>query len=237
MRENTEHYGEEYYSGNGQGGDRPALKLFTRLAQRYLAAGKILDFGCGPGFFLMHLKRHFQASGVEQSAWASRAARERTGVPIHESLDQVSDASLDGLVSVHVVEHIPDPALTLVLADWRRVLKPNARALVITPDADGFAHRRKGTAWIAFTDPTHINLKSHAEWESMFRKAGFKVVRRFADGLWDFPYVFGWLGKLEVLLLGWPTLLQFVLARPLLPAGSGESIILILERSAGDGEI
>lgn len=231
MADTPEHYGKEYYSGNGQDGDRPALKLFTRLARRYLRPGRVLDFGCGPGFFLMHLRRHFQASGLEQSAWASAAARQRTGVPIHATFDEVGDASLDGLVSVHVVEHIPDPTLTMVLASWRRVLKPGARALVITPDANGFAHRRKGAAWIALSDPTHINLKSCAEWETLFRQAGFKVVRRFADGLWDFPYVFKRLGKLEVLLLGWPTLLQFVLARPLLPAGSGESIILVLERA------
>ncbi|WP_181406208.1 class I SAM-dependent methyltransferase [Stenotrophomonas rhizophila] len=231
MTDASEHYGEAYYSGNGQDGDRPALKLFTRLARRYLRPGRIVDFGCGPGFFLMHLRHHFQASGVEQSDWASAAARGRTGVPIHASLAALEDASMDALVSVHVVEHIPDDGLTAVLAEWRRVLKPGARALVITPDAQGFAHRRKGAGWIAFTDPTHINLKSHPQWEAMFHAAGFTVVRRFADGLWDFPYVFRWLGKLEVLLLGWPTLLQFILARPLLPAGSGESIILVLERS------
>ena len=230
MGDVPQHYGEDYYSNNGQGGDRPALKLFTRLARRFLPPGRILDFGCGPGFFLLHLQRHFQAAGVEQSDWASAAARRRTGLPIHASLSQLADSSLDGLVSVHVVEHIEDSVLIGVLAHWRRVMRPGARALVVTPDAEGFAHRRKGASWIAFTDPTHINLKTHLQWEALFADAGFKVVHRFADGLWDFPYLFQWLGKLEVFLLGWPTLLQFVLARPLLPAGSGESIILVLER-------
>lgn len=230
MPEMSEQYGEEYYSGNGQDGDRPALKLFTRLARRYLPAGRILDFGCGPGFFLDHLRHHFEAMGIEQSPWASAEARRRTGVTVHASLEQVADAGIDALVSVHVVEHIEDPALEAILGQWHRVLRPGGRALVITPDAKGFAHRRKGSKWIAFTDPTHINLKSHVEWEAAFSAAGFTVQHRFADGLWDFPYILPWMGKAEVFLLGWPTLAQFLLARPLLPAGSGESVILVLER-------
>lgn len=230
MAEASDEYGKDYYSGNGQDGDRPALKLFTRLARRYLGQGRIVDFGCGPGFLLAHLRRHFDACGVEQSDWASAAARERTGVPIHNSLEELKDGSKDALISVHVVEHIPDPQLVDVLAEWHRVLAPGARALVVTPDANGFAHRRKGQKWIAFTDPTHINLKSHDEWSALFTAAGFAVVHRFADGLWDFPYVFKGLGRLEVFLLGWPTLVQFIVARPLLPVGSGESVIMVLER-------
>lgn len=232
MTEVSEQYDEQYYNGNGQDGDRPALKLFTRLARRYLPPGRIVDFGCGPGFFMDHLRHHFDATGVEHSSWASAEARRRTGAPVHASMDELIDASMDALVSIHVVEHIDDPTLGAVLAEWHRVLRPKARALVITPDANGFANRRKGKNWIALTDPTHINLKSHVQWEAVFNAAGFNVVHRFADGLWDFPYVLPWLGKAEVFLLGWPTLAQFVLGRPLLPAGSGESIIFVLERRA-----
>lgn len=230
MSDGSEQYTAQYYSGNGQDGDRPALRLFTRLAKRYLRRGRVLDFGCGPGFFLTHLKAHFDACGVERSHWASAVARERTGVPIYNSLDSVPDASCDALVSIHVVEHIDDETLAIVLDQWRRVLKPGSRVLVVTPDAHGFAHRRKGREWIAFSDPTHTNLKSNLEWHGTFSRAGFTVVRSFADGLWDFPYLFPALGKLEVCLLGWPTLLQFLIARPLLRPGSGESVILILER-------
>ena len=232
MSEGSEQYTEQYYNGNGQDGDRPALKLFTRLARRYLPPGRVLDFGCGPGFFLTHLSRHFDASGVERSSWASAVARERTGLPIHNSLDTVEEASVDALVSVHVLEHIDDETLAIVLSEWRRVLKPNSRALVVTPDAQGFAHRQKGSGWIAFSDPTHTNLKSNVEWQEVFTSFGFRVIHSFADGLWDFPYVFRSLGKAEVLLLGWPTLLQFLFARPLLRVGSGESVIFVLERDA-----
>ncbi|MDR0183633.1 class I SAM-dependent methyltransferase [Lysobacter arvi] len=226
-------YDADYYQANGQDGDRPALKLFRRLARRYIAPGQVMDFGCGTGFFLPHLARHFRACGVESSEWARTVARRRTGLQVHSALSEVESASLSGIVSIHVVEHIPDGALAEVLGEWRRVLQPGGRALVITPDAGGFASRRKGAQWIALTDPTHINLKSHREWRELFIASGFDVVKEFADGLWDFPYIFGFLGKAEVGLLGWPTLAQFLLGRPLLSPGSGESSIFVLQRMEG----
>lgn len=225
-------YQKSYYDANGQSGDRPALKLFTRLARRYIAPGQVVDFGCGTGSLLDHLKVHFDVQGIESSDWARQAAAERTGLPVHASTTELKDASLSGIVSIHVVEHIEDASLRLVLTDWYRALRPGGRVLVVTPDAAGFAARHKEAAWIAFTDPTHINLKTHDEWVALFDATGFRCLYGFADGLWDFPYLFPLMGKAEVFLLGWPTLAQFILARPLLPAGSGESSIFVLEKPA-----
>lgn len=224
-------YDEQYYQSNGQDRDRPALKLFGRLAKRYIAPGKVMDFGCGTGFFLPHLAKNFDACGVEASDSARSLARTNSGSPLHAATFELESASLSGIVSIHVVEHIPDPALAEVLQEWRRVLKPDGRALVITPDAGGFASRRKRERWIALTDPTHINLKTHAQWRSTFEHAGFAVIEEFADGLWDFPYVFPFLGRAEVGVLGWPTLAQFLFARPLIAPGNGESSIFVLQKN------
>lgn len=223
-------FAESYYDDNGQNRDRPALRLFTRLARRYIGRGRVLDFGCGQGHFLRHLARHFDACGLETSPWAREYAQRSAGLPVHASLDELADGSLDGIVSLHVVEHISDESLEKVLYGWHRVLVPRARLLVVTPDAGGYAAKAKGKDWIALTDPTHINLKSNEQWHVLFQAHGFDCVEEFADGLWDFPYRFHALGRAEVFLLGWPTLLQFLLARPLIPPGRGESVIYVLEK-------
>lgn len=224
----NEKYEEVYYSENGQDRDRPALLYFERLARRYIGAGAVLDFGCGAGHLLKRLSRHFDAVGVEASDWARESAANRTGRPVHASLGELGDASLQGIVSIHVVEHIPDEPLRQVLAEWRRVLKPGGVALVVTPDAADYASRVKADSWIALSDPTHVNLKAHQTWVGEFQSAGFEVIAEGADGLWDFPYSIQRLGRLEVLLKGWPTLAQFIAGRIWLRPGSGESSVIVL---------
>jgi SAM-dependent methyltransferase len=227
---NDDKYQARYYLENGQSGDRPALLYFQRLATRYIGAGSVLDFGCGAGFLLKRLSRKFDAVGVEGSDWARDAAMATTGRPVYSSLAEIDDGSLQGVVSIHVVEHIPDEPLRHVLSEWRRVLAPGGIAIVVTPDAGGYAARVKSSNWIALTDPTHINLKSHDSWLSEFDRAGFDLVTAGTDGLWDFPYRHRSLGRFEVLLGGWPTLIQFLSGRVLLQPGSGESSVLVLRR-------
>jgi len=222
-------YSERYYASNGQSGDRPALRYFERLARRYFRRGRVLDFGCGVGALVRRLSRHFEACGVESSDWARKHAADR-GLSVTETVHNIESESLTGIISVHVVEHITDEDLGVVLSEWRRVLQPGGHAVVVTPDADGYAARMKRDRWIALTDPTHINLKGHAAWAHLFDRNGFHVLSPTAAGLWDFPYRWKWMWRLEVIVLGWPTLVQFLGGRPVLRAGSGESCILVLQK-------
>jgi hypothetical protein len=115
-----------------------------------------------------------------------------------------------------------------VLACWRRVLVPGGRALVVMPDPAGRAHQLTGEAWGGYTDPTHINLKPHAEWRTCMVDAGFRVLREGSDGLWNVPY-----RRLPLLvdaaLHAGPALAQFLSGRLFLPPGSGESSLFVLE--------
>lgn len=226
-----ESYQEDYYQSNGQAGDRPALLFYERLAKRYFGPGLVMDFGCGAGHLLHRLGRHFHVVGVEASDWARKEAARSTGEKVIASTESLNDGSISGLISIHVVEHIPDEPLAQVLGEWRRLLRPGAYALVVTPDAGGYAARVMGNSWIALADPTHINLKSEKSWSSLFSRHGFRVVKSGADGLWNFPYRYRWLGRYEVLFAGWPTLFQFLLARLVLKPGTGESCIFLLQRA------
>lgn len=79
-------------------------------------------------------------------------------------------------------------------------------------------------------DPTHVNLKSASEWQEFLACNGFRVLRSGTDGLWDFPYHEGrpvWLDRLRH---AWGTGVQFLLGRLVLPVGSGESVILLMQK-------
>lgn len=228
MPESEPHYDEQYYEDNGQSGDRPALRFYERLARRHLGTGPLLDFGCGTGWLLRRLVTRGPADGLEAHDHpATAAAALVPSATVFNHLDEIASDQYDGIVSIHVVEHLTDDELADVLEGWRRVLRPSGRALVVTPDRDGRAHRLKGDRWIAFTDPTHINLKSHTAWSALFAQHGFAVEQKAADGLWDFPY--GRLPRLlDVAVRAWPTLFQFLRGDLLLRPGSGESVVLVV---------
>jgi SAM-dependent methyltransferase len=228
-RSSPERYDADYYETNGQAGDRPALRWYVRLVRRYVGEGPYLDFGCGTGHLLRRLGEHGQAAGFEISPYSVRAARSiASDATVFTSLADIPDATYRGLTAVHVLEHVDDATATEVLACWRRALVPGGRALVVVPDPAGRAQALAGASWGGYADPTHINLKPHAEWRAFLVAAGFEVVREGSDGLWNVPY-----GRMPMLLeavrYAVPSLVQFLAGRLFLPPGSGESSVFVLQ--------
>ncbi|MCW2529512.1 MAG: class SAM-dependent methyltransferase [Pseudonocardiales bacterium] len=225
------HFDEEYYRNNGQLGDRPALRYYTRLVKRYVGAGPYLDFGCGTGYLVRHLAGVGPASGFEISQYSAAIGRKTApGSTFYTDVADLPDASFGGLTAIHVLEHLADDVADQALATFRRVLKPAGRALVVMPDPAGRARRLTQEKWNGFTDPTHINLKPHAQWREFIEARGFRVVREGSDGMWNVPY-----RKLPKLvdagLHAGPALVQFLSGRLFLREGSGESMIFVLEKN------
>ena len=224
-----DHYDAAYYAANGQAGDRPALRWYTRMVRRYVGPGPYLDFGCGTGYLLRRLGALGSASGFEISPWsAARARATAPGCPVHTVMDDIPCGVFRGLTAIHVLEHLDDDTAAAVLACWRRVLVPGGRALVVMPDPAGRAHALAGAAWMGFDDPTHVNLKPHAEWRACLLDAGFTVLREGSDGLWNVPY--GRMPRLlDAAVHAVPSLTQFLAGRLFLRPGAGESSVFVIE--------
>jgi SAM-dependent methyltransferase len=223
-------FDEDYYRNNGQLGDRPALSYYTRLVRRYIGQTPVLDFGCGTGHLVRHLCGLGPADGVELSTYSAAAARETSpGSKIYESIAEIPDATYGGLTAIHVVEHLSDDVLADSLQEWRRVLRPGGRALVVTPDLTGFGRALAQDEWDGFSDPTHINLKSHADWKRTLESGGFSVEREGSDGLWNVPYGRG-PRIVEAARYSVPSLTQFLSGRLFLRPGTGESSVFVVSR-------
>lgn len=227
---NVSMYDRNYYSGNGQDADRPALHFYTRLAKLYFQPGRVLDFGSGTGHFLKRLSQHFEVDGFEISEHGLACTRILVpDVRLYTTPQELPSSSYSGITALHVLEHIADEELASVFSAWRRALRPGGRVLCVVPERDGRGHRLKCERWSAFGDPSHINLKPRGEWKTVLSEHGFRVVKSGTDGLWDFPY-----RDKSPLLLDLPqfapgTLLQFLAGRLILREGQGESLILLLE--------
>jgi len=221
-------YDEDYYRANGQLGDRPALGFYVRLVRRYLGQGPYLDFGCGTGHLLRRLSAEGPAAGFEISEFSAATARQTApGCLVATSMSDLPDRTFQNLTAIHVIEHVDDDIAEEVIQTWRRVLVPGGGALVVTPDLNGRAHRLSGSGWGGFTDPSHINLKSHQDWRAFMEARGLSVVEEASDGLWNPPY--GRLPRLmDAALRSGPALTQFLSGRMLLPPGSGESSLFVV---------
>jgi SAM-dependent methyltransferase len=227
--ESTE-YDEAYYQGNGQADDRPALRWYTRLVDRYTTGGPYLDFGCGTGHLVRRLSALGPAAGFEISEYSARTARANApGATITTDPAELGDGAFGALTAIHVLEHLDDATADATLATWRRILRPGGHALVVMPDPAGRGRRLAGDAWMGFADPTHINLKPHDAWRSFVTDRGFVVEREGTDGLWDVPY--GRLPKLvDAALHAVPAFAQFLAGRLVLRPGTGESSVFLLRR-------
>ncbi|OLT12547.1 hypothetical protein BJF78_24140 [Pseudonocardia sp. CNS-139] len=227
----ADHYDAAYYAGNGQAGDRPALRWYVRMVRRYVGEGPYLDFGCGTGHLVRRLSEHGAAAGFEISPYSAATARATAaGCPIHTTLDEIPSGAYRGLTAVHVLEHL-DATATDVLACWRRVLLPGGRALVVMPDPAGRARALAGEGWTGYQDPTHINLKPHAQWRDFLVEAGFRVLREGSDGLWNVPYSTA-PRLVDAARYAGPSLTQFLSGRLFLRPGSGESSVFVVESPA-----
>jgi len=149
---------------------------------------------------------------------------------VYERLADLPGRAFGVVVAVHVV--LDDDAVATALDTWRRVLVPGGRALVATPDPDGRGHAISGARWVGAADPTHVNLKPHARWRELLVAHGFTVVREGTDGLWNVPY--GRSYSVRDGVRAAPAFAQYVAGRLVLPAGSGESSVFVVERSGED---
>lgn len=223
-------YDEQYYQANGQADDRPALKLYTRLVARYTDGGPYLDFGCGTGHLVRRLSALGPAGGFEVSEYSAATARRNApGCEVLTDPDELPTGGFGVVTAIHVLEHLDDDVAERTVATWHRVLRRGGQVLAVMPDPAGRGRTLSGERWMGFADPTHINLKPHAEWRSFLTARGFAVEHEASDGLWNVPY--RRLPKLvDAGLHAGPAFVQFAAGRLLLRPGSGESSVFVLRR-------
>jgi SAM-dependent methyltransferase len=105
------------------------------LCEQFLGPGKVLDLGCGVGHSYSALAPR-ETVGVDVDA-AALAGQERQTVVADMRELPFADGSFGSVLSVHSVEHVPDPER--VLAEVARVLEPDGTAVFVTPNRLTFA--------------------------------------------------------------------------------------------------
>ena len=173
---------------------KKTMKLSDRICMKALAylggfrfglslppqnGGRILDVGCGDGFFLRSVKNiGWEVHGMEMSEEAVHRAKSM-------GVEQVTrgtfdDASypenyFDVIRFWSVLEHIYDPLATL--AKVNRFLKPGGLLVLQVPNYRSAAARWAGSRWSAWDVPRHLYHFSSRSLKTLLEKSNFRMTR------------------------------------------------------------
>ncbi|MEK6303878.1 MAG: class I SAM-dependent methyltransferase [Acidobacteriota bacterium] len=146
---------------------------------RRLELGFTLDIGCGLGRNLKHLGG--RGVGIDHNRASIEFARARgldAYVPDEFELTKFNrPGSFDSLLLAHVVEHMTEQDAVGLLQRYERLLKPNGRVVLITPQQRGFD-----------SDPTHVHFTDFEALRRIAKRCGLATLKQYSFPL---PLVFG----------------------------------------------
>lgn len=154
-----------------------AAKAQLELVKKFKTGVRLLDVGCGEGFFLFHASRcGYVTKGVELSQGAAAHAQRNFGLDIDvgpfEDLTFPAN-HFDVITMWQVLEHLPYPST--VLREAYRILSPGGMLVVTTPDIESPLARIFGKKWWNIR-MLHVNQFSAKTLRSMLENAGFKNI-------------------------------------------------------------
>jgi SAM-dependent methyltransferase len=176
-------YPDESYYAFRISPERPVRTRLKRLVgavpgtrePAFDAPGRVLDFGCGAGDFLLRMRAAgWSCAGVEVNDAALGVARSH-GLRVERSLAAYPPASFDYIRANHSLEHITRPREPL--EEMFRVLAPGGTLFLGVPTNESQNARLFGEHWWYLGAPVHPVTFSTRGLLALVRAVGFEPVR------------------------------------------------------------
>lgn len=163
-----------------RGGEEEIRERIELYLPRLREAAPVLDLGCGRGEALALLEEEgVECRGIDSSAAMVRRCSRR-GLHVEqgdlpEALAGLEPGSLGGIVSFHVIEHLPPEAIDRLVRLAFVALRPGGILLLETPNPLSVCV----TARSFWLDPTHLRPVHPETLRASFESSGFSSVERF----------------------------------------------------------
>lgn len=169
---------------------------------------KVLDVGCGSGYFLTNLPPHFQKHGIDINPTAAKLYKRNKISFINADFLNISlkTDNYDLITSFHVIEHISDPQL--FIDKIYNYLKPGGTAIISFPNSQSLGSTIGRQNWFHLDSPRHLFIPNKNSIRILISK--YKIsTPRFFHPYFDFPLDLYWsapniLSKIFIILFYFP---------------------------------
>jgi len=142
---------------------------------RNLPAGsRLLDFGCGDGWFLDSIKKAgVGCEGYEFQPDHARRLSAQLGLPVFSETDHLARerAGAYQAITLHyVLEHVANPRATL--ASLAPLLAPGGLLYILVPNVESWEGRLFARRWHGLDPPRHISFPTPSVMQTLAADAG-----------------------------------------------------------------
>lgn len=171
---------EKYYAG--QYYEKPGfLQKFIQIMRlnkfSKMARGKLLDFGCGSGFFAKAMAENgWIASAIDVSDSSKQYfAKSKNPKFFSGTLKEAgfSKKTFDLIVAWHVFEHLKQPEKEL--KELGKILKDDGILMISVPNIDSVSFNLFKANWFHFDIPRHLIHYSPNSLKKLLEENGFVV--------------------------------------------------------------
>ena len=155
--------------------EKHRLRFFSKFKKN----GKVLDIGCGRGYFLLACRNAgYEVEGIDISADAARYVSTELKIPVHVGeVDQIELAYefFDVITLWHSLEHTADPDAYMQKA--RKWLKKDGILVIDVPNYEGYDALKTWDNWQGWSIPYHFYHFTKKSLTYLLGKHGFTVIR------------------------------------------------------------
>jgi SAM-dependent methyltransferase len=163
------HYNKEYFTLQKTCGEIGGILNKFKFEKEVNDEDVLMDFGCGGGYLLDNfINKKKIGFEINKSAWDEI---KKKGIPVYDNFEDISNDSIDTIISNHAMEHVPLPLNTL--KELYKKIKVGGKIVIVIPceqpTEPGFYYK-----------PNDMNQHLHTwcpmTFGNLVKLAGFEVV-------------------------------------------------------------